>query len=476
LFSTKNRRQRTVTDVGPVVVLDATTGRELRRLVPEHASLHTLAYTSEGRTIVAGGAVMVDGEARGRLIVWNLDGGDKPAQVVNHVKPIGSLAISPDDKQIAAVSSDGNLLHWELGSASKPRAMPNLGRPVRCVAFSPEGERLVMGIDDRVMVWNVKTRAIDRQWTLPEERGALRLALAHSGKVLATADADKSVDLWDVETGEQIAVLPGHTNRVQALVFSPDDAVLVTAGEDYTIKLWNVPQATEITTLKGHQRAVLGLSFSPTRPMFASASGDGTIKLWASKAHDPRQLVDVDQPRVLSVALVDNDQRLVAAGMSHDVALWDLARGRRVATLEGHTDVVRAVVGARSADWLATASEDCTIRIWDRTSTKQLKVIPAHDRVISTLTVSPDDRLLVSGSLDRTVKIWRMPEGELEPGESKLWDAASGHIRATFVGRSSPLAMTSDSNTLVVGSNSGTLLLLEAGDPPAADAAARTGQ
>ncbi|MEH2248645.1 AAA-like domain-containing protein, partial [Nostoc sp.] len=74
--------------------------------------------------------------------------------------------------------------------------------------------------------------------------------------------------------------LEGHSERVNSVVFSPDGKTLASASADKTIKLWNLDTGKEITTLSGHSAAVNSVVFSPDGKTLASASADKTIKLW----------------------------------------------------------------------------------------------------------------------------------------------------------------------------------------------------
>jgi WD40 repeat protein len=62
--------------------------------------------------------------------------------------------------------------------------------------------------------------------------------LAQYGKTLASRSFDNTVKLWDAQTGQELATLNGHNNRITSVAFSPDGKTLASASYDYTVKLW----------------------------------------------------------------------------------------------------------------------------------------------------------------------------------------------------------------------------------------------
>jgi WD40 repeat protein len=73
--------------------------------------------------------------------------------------------------------------------------------------------------------------------------------------------------------------LRGHTNTVWAVAFSSDGATLASASSDRTVKLWEVQSGCELQTLEGHNQAITAVAVSPDCATIASASNDGIIKL-----------------------------------------------------------------------------------------------------------------------------------------------------------------------------------------------------
>src|SRR5205807_6368833 len=91
--------------------------------------------------------------------------------------------------------------------------------------------------------------------------------------------------------------LAGHTDIVNALVFSPGGKTLASGGWDKLVKLWDVAAGKERTTLRGHTEAVAALAFAPGGRQLATGGLDKQVKTWAAgdtpggarlvlKAHD----------------------------------------------------------------------------------------------------------------------------------------------------------------------------------------------
>lgn len=204
----------------------------------------------------------------------------------------------------------------------------------------------------------------------------LWVGLPGGGAWLLSGSADKSIVVWNAETGEKLATLKGHTRAVGTLAVDPvlsDDvnAVLFSGGSEREVRRWTVPWAGPAAaveaadTLGIHDTSVYKIAFLGEDADFWSSSADGTARRVDVRGTGEADTVLKHGDYVNDVVMAGEGRWVCTACRDEDVRVWDVASGELWHTFEGHADEVSAlaVVGEKQ-DLLVSVSIDCTVRTW----------------------------------------------------------------------------------------------------------------
>ena len=77
-----------------------------------------------------------------------------------------------------------------------------------------------------------------------------------------------------------LRVLQGHAGEVFSASFSPDGLRIVSASGDKTVRVWDTNSGENLRVLRGHTDFVIDARFSPDGHRIVSADGDGTLLIW----------------------------------------------------------------------------------------------------------------------------------------------------------------------------------------------------
>jgi WD40 repeat protein len=100
---------------------------------------------------------------------------------------------------------------------------------------------------------------------------------------------------------------------------------------------------------------------------------------------------------------------LASAGSDGTVGLWDVAAGKVVFTLRGHSGPVSSVSFSPDGRRLATGGTDKSVQLWDVSTGLVMCVLQSHVLPIEAVAFSPDGWRLASAGEDRAVRVWDAP-------------------------------------------------------------------
>ena len=220
-------------------------------------------------------------EGHNSIQLWDLNTG---AKIPGHwsVDRTNALAFSPDNK-ILACGGLKEIRAWDIKTGVEMFHFNTERHPFgRKLMFSSNGTLFAAKARHRgTQIWDITTQ---RDITPPNINDARASTLSPDGALLATANRE-GIYLWQLDTAaDEPKVIHGNLRGLRNLLtFSPDGAILIGSGMegwDVLIKLWDVETGNQLATLTGHTDNITTLVFSHDGKTLASGSEDGTVLLW----------------------------------------------------------------------------------------------------------------------------------------------------------------------------------------------------
>ncbi|MFI9408450.1 nSTAND1 domain-containing NTPase [Nocardia gamkensis] len=338
-------------------------------------------------------------------------------------EPISSLALSPDGSRIVTsgagrIGSFGPdarpgrspVRLWDSASGvpieTPPRFIWGPG-PAEAVAFSPDGQRVAVGRNTGIELWDAVTAQPSSSSMTGAAVDVKMMAFSPDGQRIVSGGLLGTLQLWDVRAGQQISsVLSGAGETVVRVAFRPDGQPIAAVRSNGVIRLRDATTARQIgPALTGDGNGVRDIAFSPDGSRMIFGDADGTLRL-----RDTTTGEQIGAPwngdgdgAVVAVSFSPDGKRVVSADSNHAVRLWDTVTGRPIGTaLTGHTDLVADVVFSADGTEVVSGGRDGSVRIWDVASI----ALTYQNSAFDALAVSPDGNRIVSGGEDGVVQMW----------------------------------------------------------------------
>jgi WD40 repeat protein len=315
-------------------------------------------------------------------------------------------------------------------SAQQPKLLVTLeGRTehVMSMAFSPDGKSLASGVRE-VRLWDVATGRHKK--TLPAEDAYHCIpTFSPDGKTLAVGSAGNRIETFDLETGKQRLLRKGsgHPFASPTIVFSSDGKRIAAGGNcgDSNIVLFDVAKGKQLVSLEGDDPyGFRAIAFLPDGKSLASVGVDGALRHWDTangNNTDTFQLTDETDaaafsPDLKTVAIATVTRSDAGLRTSYSTQIHDVATGRKLTSLEKHSEFIHAFAFSPNGKMLASADGNGIVKIWDTATWKEKARWKPHRENAWALAFSPNSTILASGE---------GRDGSVDDDFSiKLWDVA----------------------------------------------------
>jgi WD40 repeat protein len=448
------------------------------------------------------------------ITVWDAQTAARVA-IVTMKQPISTAALSAAGDKIAGVTADRHIRVWDVASGAEVAAQPLDEPPGGPVFVSPT----------QVLTWEATGRCAAVIWDMGggnappivmagHRQTILTADVSRDGTRVVTGSRDRTVKVWDAATGRLVVDLEGHRGLIQAVAFDGSGTRVLSLSADRTARVWDASTGTElavmaqpdmrqaviardarhVVTASGARLAVwpvrraelvhsladaetipISAAFSPDQKWIATEDRRQIVRLWNRadgalvRTHAEHDLGEESLARwggnlrlQRKLVAIDPASTRVAAPVGNTVAIWDLATGAAVGTLEGHTELVTSARFAPDGAHLVTAAQDGAVIVWDARTRAAIATLrgdgdPEDPKPLWDAEVSPDGELVLAAGAAGGY-LWRWRTGELvrrleveddlqsagfsasgdrvagggASGRLRVWSVASGEVVSTL--------------------------------------------
>lgn len=264
----------TGSDDSTVKVWSLHSGELLRTISGHSTAVLLVAFSPASKTLLT--------RSRGGSVkLWNLQNGEllkRLADVHRHE----SVAVSSDWQILAIGTTKGTVKLQHLNSGQLLQVLEGYqGDDISAIALSPNGKILV---GSGLNAASGFCRATVTMWELPS--GEVRRTFGSENYVAISPDSQilvshggKSIQLWNLQTGELLHSLQTEIRIVSAAAISPDGKYFAVGCFDGTLRLWNFGGEL-LHSLEGHSSPVSAVAIGLLGETLVSGGENGTVKLW----------------------------------------------------------------------------------------------------------------------------------------------------------------------------------------------------
>ncbi len=349
-------------------------GNLLLNFEGHESGINSVQFSPDGQSLLT---ASVDRTAK----IWNIQSHINSPSFC-HEDNVISAKFTPDGRKILTASYDMTVKLWDAQTHQLLKTYTGFGpdyygnKRIYSLDISPDGKRFVTtGTDYTIRIFEIETGEIINAWTGEHDQnctadgwcGATNARYSHDGNYIITCDFGGQATVWDrdgnwVKNLNESDPTKFHQLQINSLDMSRNNQYIATASHDKTVRLWNFETGQLIKILSGHKKAVNCVKFAPDSQTLLTTSADQTAKIWDLEGKILLNIKD-HADNVRSGDFSETGDYLVTASQDKTAKIWD-KKGKLIYTLTGHREGVNSAYFSPDGKSVITASRDKTARIW----------------------------------------------------------------------------------------------------------------
>lgn len=234
-----------------------------------------------------------------------------------------TIATSPWAPLIA-ISGSKQILLYDSNTFQLVGFLPLPEGKANDLKFSRDGSLLIAGggrhgLTGKIIAWDVQTA--QRLFEIGDELdNVLAADISANLKLVALGGPQKMLRVYSTGSEALRYEIKKHTDWITNIEFSPDGVLLASADRNGGLQLWESESGNEYLTLGGHDKSINGISWRSDSNVVATCSDDGTVKLW--EVENGRQIKSWSAHNSVAEVAFTRDGKLVTTGRDRKIKLW----------------------------------------------------------------------------------------------------------------------------------------------------------
>jgi WD40 repeat protein/serine/threonine protein kinase len=415
------------------------------RFMNHSDSVVGVAFSEDNQYVVS---ASVDGSIR---VLDNATGEEAFAKSINGIW-FNDAAIHPENSSVAAVGSDGLVYVWSFPQGEPLFTMRGHLGEIMSVVYSSDGAFILTGgSDHKAILWGATNGNLLR--TFEGHTGAIykavfspdasRIATSSGDETLLDDrfdEVDRTVRIWDAQTGEQLLVIEPHSGFVRALDYSPLGDTIAYGVWDGTnggtVRIHDATTGEELDRFFGHTTPLLDVIYSSDASQILTIAWDRNLHIWDIQRGVIEKTFSGFGERLLT-ADFSNSSDYIVLGLGNignneyngndnpaDTSVWvlDIRSRDQILAFTQHSDWIWTVDISPNGEWAASAGGplslpeqqqgqevqaiDTTVRVWDIATGQIVSEMRAHTNTVDSVRFHPDGKRILSSSWDGLIILW----------------------------------------------------------------------
>lgn len=363
-----------------------------RRMLPRAPCSHTLqGHSNTVSTVVVHPifTIACSGSDDATIKVWDHESGEYIRTLKGHTGAVHCLSFTPTGTHLASSSSDLSMKLWDFKTYTCIRTLTGHDHTISSICFIPSPPP------------SLSDSTIGNSSSMGRSSGLLDVSAAESA-YLVSASRDKTLKVWELETGFCVNTRQDHLDWIRCLAVRPDGQFLASSGSDFNINVYKFKNTganakmgedmVHVGELRGHEHVVESIAFVTKSNAGKNSSANAATKLTAAAKR-----------------ALEAENYLASGGRDRIVRLWNVLSMSCIAEFAFHENWVRSVIVHPSGNYIISAGDDRSIRVLDIKSNRCLRTLDnAHQHFVASIAMHHTLPILVSGGVDHVVKCWTL--------------------------------------------------------------------